>query len=380
MISIYYHSRHQYGRVNGREEAVVDVKEIRASKINGIVGLIVFITSILHVSRAESNYFYTVELINKPLILSPILNQQALANSSFSFNLQPFVNKLKPEINYQITFVWPLSKDVPNAAPFYLKEPPVGFTQINDGENTCAKPFKLKYNQSCIMRFYVDKDHYVYSATTVDKHGNRTLGKSTGPYITNGLIYAHVSPEANFHAALQDVAEPTQFLVTPTGLDGLGYDPSSLSIVGTPTRIGMYHFTISATDGKTITEPKSLDINVDINPHDKPVFKENYSLASAMPEQHYRLNLMELIESTPGFAVTNQVSFRIYPDEKNPPWLSLDKETSTILQGQVPSSDGGQIKEVTLIATSNTGGDSLPMTIQIPVAFDIEIDTQKSPH
>ncbi len=91
-----------------------------------------------------------------------------------------------------------------------------------------------------------------------------------------------------------------------------------------------------------------------------------------MPEREYQLNLIDLIEPAPGFNVGNQVRFRIDLDRNHPAWLSLDKANATWLHGHVPSTDAGQINEVTLIATSNTGGDSLPLTIQIPVAIDPE--------
>ena len=89
-----------------------------------------------------------------------------------------------------------------------------------------------------------------------------------------------------------------------------------------------------------------------------------------MPTQHYRLSLVDLIEPTPGFMTSNQISFRIDTNYPHPDWLSIDKEDATLLEGIVPSTDAGLEREITLIASSNTGGDSLPLTIKIPVAYD----------
>ena len=89
-----------------------------------------------------------------------------------------------------------------------------------------------------------------------------------------------------------------------------------------------------------------------------------------MPEQEYRLNLLDLIETRPSFMRSNQVSFEIDKNLPYPSWLSIDKDNATFLHGHVPSSEAGQNRSVTLIASSNAGGDSLPLTITIPVASD----------
>ncbi|HBI21966.1 MAG TPA: hypothetical protein DDY37_05200, partial [Legionella sp.] len=185
-------------------------------------------------------------------------------------------------------------------------------------------------------------------------------------------MFFSLPPQAlqSIAAALAPIMLPTQAVVTPSAQDGLSYHEATHSIDGAPTRTGKYHFSVRATNGQATADPQDLTITVDPNPHDTPVFKPHYSLASAMPGQDYRLDLMAFIEPTLGFTLTNQIRFRIDLDRGGSPWLSLDKENQTLLQGHPLSSDAGQIKEVTLIATSNTGGDSQPLTIQIPVAYD----------
>jgi hypothetical protein len=77
-----------------------------------------------------------------------------------------------------------------------------------------------------------------------------------------------------------------------------------------------------------------------------------------MPEKEYSLNLLDLIEPIEGFGKTNQVNFSIDLNKPHPHWLNLDKNNPNVLYGKAPSSAAGQMVELTLMATSNTGGDS----------------------
>lgn len=164
--------------------------------------------------------------------------------------------------------------------------------------------------------------------------------------------------------------KPAQGLITPISQDGLYFDAASFSIRGKPTRLGRYVFTVAAQNEYSKAQAVPLNIEVQANPADRPVFKSHYSVPSALPKQPYRMNLMELIESQPGFMNTNQISFRLVSDVNNPDWLNIDKYDSTVLVGVVPENLAGQDIEVKLIASSNTGGDSEPAVIKIPVAFD----------
>lgn len=164
--------------------------------------------------------------------------------------------------------------------------------------------------------------------------------------------------------------KPAQGLVTPVSQDGLYFDATSFSIRGKPTRLGSYVFTVAAQNEYSRAQAIPLNIEVQANPADRPVFRSHYSVPSALPKQQYRLNLMELIESQAGFMNTNQVSFRLVADVKNPDWLNIDTHDSTVLVGVVPENLAGQDIEVKLIASSNTGGDSDAAIIKIPVAYD----------
>lgn len=164
--------------------------------------------------------------------------------------------------------------------------------------------------------------------------------------------------------------KPAQGLVIPAEQDGLRFDPASFSIRGTPQRTGNYHFTVVAQNATSTTAPVNLRVQVNVNLKDKPVFKQHQSIGSAMPDHKYTMNLMELIEPTKGFMVTNQISFRLVPNPNNPDWLYIPNDDTTLLMGDVPKNMAGQEVTVGVIATSNTGGDSEIMTIKIPIAYD----------
>ncbi len=165
---------------------------------------------------------------------------------------------------------------------------------------------------------------------------------------------------------------PVTGVVNPIEQDGLRFDPHSFSIEGTPTRIGTYLFQVGAQTINGTAASTDFIIHVNVNPKDTPVFKSDISMSSATPGQKYSVNLMELIELPTGFMVTNQISFRLNPNFNNPEWLHISSEDATRLEGEVPYDVAGQEVEVTLIASSNTGGNSEPRTIRIPVAYDPE--------
>ena len=324
---------------------------------NGIVTLVFIVLGFISIQSVASMPLFTIAVSNRSLTVSSIPLQQALANSNFSFNLAPYINMLKPEVDYQVTSN--LRRTCSNLA---LIELPRGLTRAYDGDNVCSEVFSLNPQQSCLLRFYVDINTYVHS-------------KRGGPIVClspSGLSCSRPSSGAQIDDVVARAPGPTQLLVTPAAQDGLRYDPATYSIVGKPTRTGAYHFTVSASNGNAVASPQHVEINVDINPQDKPVFKPHYSFASATPDKEYRLDLMGLIETRPSFGVTNQVHFRIDPNHTTsyPSWINMDEESQTLLHGHVPSAEAGQTKELIIIASSNTGGDSKPLTMHIPVAFD----------
>jgi hypothetical protein len=184
------------------------------------------------------------------------------------------------------------------------------------------------------------------------------------------------SLEASFSASIDHLMAPLQapiqFIVTPLAQDGLQYDPVTASITGKPNRTGDYQFTVTATDGYSTSSAQTLTIHVENNLLEKPHFKRQYGIATATAGRHYYLNLRQLVENKSSFGVSNQIHFRIDPNHTHryPEWITLDPETNTILQGRAPQEDAGQIKELTVIASTNTGGDSEPFVITIPVAYD----------
>ncbi len=163
---------------------------------------------------------------------------------------------------------------------------------------------------------------------------------------------------------------PAQGVVSPVAQDGLRFDPSSFSIVGTPTRTGTYLFKVGARNANSTAEPVDFIVQVHANVKDKPVFKSHHTMVSAILNQKYRMNLMALIEPQAGFRFTNQISFRIAPEHPHPDWLHISKDDATLLEGDISTAMAGNEVEITLIASSNTGGDSLPLTVKIPVAYD----------
>lgn len=313
------------------------------------VGLFFFAHDALP-SKSKSWHF-SFAYLNPPLAISTLPLQQAQVNSSFSLSLDPFITVLKPEIHLEITN---LSKW--NTYTIYIHYIPLGVAYRVGGVNSCSSYRSLTAGARCILYFNVDKSKFKPHPDCgphIQHHGDEY-------YLCN-----------SFNAAVNAAVE-TQISVTPAIQDGLRYDAVTHTIIGTPTRIGMYEFALSARNGVSTAGPVKFQINVNANPNDKPVFKPLYSFAAARPNQTYRLRLMDLIEKRPSFGVTNQVHFRIDPNHTHsyPSWIHLDSSSGTVLEGNAPASDVGRTKELIIIANSNTGGDSEPLLIRIPVAYD----------
>lgn len=163
---------------------------------------------------------------------------------------------------------------------------------------------------------------------------------------------------------------PVEVNVSPIEQYGLRFDKSLLAITGKPTQTGTYAFKVGAKNKNGAGAAVNLHIEVKANIKDKPVFKKIYPIAAAISGQKYTMNLMNLIEPQPGFRVTNQIIFRIERSQNTPDWLTVSKKDGVLLTGNVPPNMGGTEVELNLVATSNTGGDSEPLTIKIPIAPD----------
>lgn len=304
----------------------------------------------------EASSSLTVKLYNKPLSIFRFPTQDSTINSDFNFNLEPYITIVKNEINYRVTNN--LSYAINNIA--LIGTLPNGITLGKSDAwnmNDCGTQETLNPGQSCLLRFYIDINEYM-----------PTDGNDPLICISNNDC-SWPSPEQQFNHAVELSPGPTYLQVTPEEKDGLSYDPATLSIIGKPTRAGMYTINVSAYNKYSTASPQPLVILVAFDPKDKPVFKDNVIIPSAMPDQDYQLNLMDLIESTPGLNITNQVRFRISESIEHPAWLSIDKEMQNILKGHVPISDAGQKVSLYIVASSNTGGDAYFKLI-IPVASD----------
>lgn len=159
------------------------------------------------------------------------------------------------------------------------------------------------------------------------------------------------------------------FEVAPAEQDGLYYDPTRFALVGQPKRLGTYQFSIAARNQYGRAAPTLLTVEVKANLKDKPIFKEQVSVRTALPGQLYQQNLLELIE-TPNSDPHNPLYFQLDKSNSYPDWLEISGVNHHDLQGIVPLYEAGKEQEVTLIAISNTGGASKPLKLPIPIAYD----------
>lgn len=152
---------------------------------------------------------------------------------------------------------------------------------------------------------------------------------------------------------------------------GLYFDKNDFSFKGTPNKAGSIKFLVGAANGYSATKPLAeMTINVEYNEKNKPLFKSNVPILSATPNQKYQLNLMTLLEKVPGFNTTNQVRFKIDDNSKAKSGLALSTENNLLLEGEANPALAGDMAILTVVATSNTGGDSEPYKLRIPVAYD----------
>lgn len=151
---------------------------------------------------------------------------------------------------------------------------------------------------------------------------------------------------------------------------GLSFDKSDFSIRGYPQKAGEFKFHIGVSAGGSQTALVPFTIQVKYNEENKPLFKSDVSIPGATLNKTYQLNLMTLLENTPGFNVTNQITFKIDDNSKVKSDLALSAENNLVLEGKPNPALAGDMAVLTVIATSNTGGDSKPYQLKIPVAYD----------
>lgn len=161
-----------------------------------------------------------------------------------------------------------------------------------------------------------------------------------------------------------------EVIITPETLDGLTVDKTNSLLKGTPTRTGEYHFKVSAKNSRVKTAPVDIVVNVEANPKDKPSFKKNVPQISLVPNQDVQINLMNLIEPSGSWMGTNQVHFRITWHNEPGKSFYIDETSGYLLKGRVSKDFLGQSAELTVIASSNTGGDSSPYLFKMDVSPD----------
>lgn len=352
---LFYRSRHSISSGFKKTEGVqiINIQQIgqcisHTIKIGIIVILIV--CSIQGVAQSSSSML-KVELIHSQLSLGLFPTQEGQANSNFTFNFARYINPL-PEIAYRIT----------NTHSTALKDLelktilPEGLTRLDYLYSDCPKRFVLYPNQSCLIRFEVDINAYV-----------PTMGDDPKICYESEVCFWPID-EQQLNRAVADAPETTQIQVTPSGQAGLSYDPNTLSLTGKPSSTGSYVFEVVAYNKYVTSAPRDLIVNISIDPKDKPVFKKDFIIPSATPNEEYQLNLMDLIEQNPSFMKSNQLKFAISKSHQHPAWLSID-EIHTVLHGHVPPEEAGKEVELWIIASSNTGGDAY-FKMNIPVVFD----------
>jgi len=183
------------------------------------------------------------------------------------------------------------------------------------------------------------------------------------------FIY-NLKTAANYYDENVAAGIPVLGIVSPVEQNGLLFDPARFSIIGKPKRTGTYLFNVGVKNTNSSAQSVDLRIEVGINPKEKPILKKQYQLASAMVGQLYSVNLMDLLEGQTEFLTTNQISFRIMANKQNGEWLHIPDDDTKRLEGLVPKDLVGQEVEIILIASSNAGGDSDPVTVKIPIASE----------
>lgn len=358
------------------KDVVMENSKSNSSKNNGLKFKSLLLASLLYsgssVALQGELYLQLYQAPSPPaLSMLNIPFQKGTANVDFRLNLRQFLYISKPEIRYLF------KHGIYDSNARYVVDRyqavsglPNGVTPIYNQPGDCYPGIAGNPGFSCIAHFIVDPEQF-------------RRGTGWGPLINTTLtwkydsIYSDNVPVAvnqpyRFDDLLIPIIHPINIKVSPESQDGLYFDKATSSIIGKPTRTGIYSFYISATDGNATAAARELQIGINVNPMDKPKFKLVNTIASATPKKVYHLNLEELLEQNKNFGKTNQITFELSENHPHPKWLSLDPENHTMLQGEATSKDAGSLVTATIYAISNTGGKSEPETINIPVAYDLD--------
>lgn len=209
-----------------------------------------------------------------------------------------------------------------------------------------------------------------YFAVTVIPHNisMRIIPVQEGT--ANAQFQFNIKSSINYYDENVKAGKTIYATITPMVQDGLRFDARNFAIIGKPTRIGNYTYKITVVTNDGLTSNTDLKIKIKANAYDKPVFKKHIQLTPALPDQKYSLYLPDLLEDKSSFGIKNQIAFRLDPNTIAPDWLTITHQNPVYLNGLVPLNCAGEEVKVTLIASSNTGGDSRPVTLLLPIAFD----------
>lgn len=205
---------------------------------------------------------------------------------------------------------------------------------------------------------------------TVIPHCPALLGIPKQVATANQSFNLNLKPYIKYYQENNIANTIPQMLVTPAQQGGLHYNASNYTLSGKPLALGTYTFKISTFNAKCALQSTELTIEVKANLKDKPLFRAKPSLVSGFANHKYHMNLVELVQSSAGLMEHNQIHFRIENNEPYPSWLRISPTDTTQLEGQVPEAHAGRTLGVTLVASTNTGGDSAPLRLPIAIGYD----------
>lgn len=173
----------------------------------------------------------------------------------------------------------------------------------------------------------------------------------------------------SFYSENVSAGQPPELTLSSDSPKGLVYDPKTLSIVGTPDQRGYVYFTAVAHNSSSRSAPVNISIEVAANHEKRPRLKTDVTLPAYSPGKHYEFNLMELVDNNL-IAAGDSLSFVLYSHINDSRLFSIDPENKQLLRADIPAHEIKKSLNVTVVAVSNIGGESLPLTLEIPMAQD----------
>lgn len=169
----------------------------------------------------------------------------------------------------------------------------------------------------------------------------------------------------NYYQENMAANSPPVINIEPKINAGLYFDEQTGQVRGTPDNPGQYQFTLAAKNRFSVAAPVTLTINVAVNSSDKPEFRQDIDLPATYSKQQYHYDLSQLLKNNHLLRKGNQYSFRFDKRFAQPQWLQIN---DNFLEGEVPENFSGSY--LTILARSNTGGDSEPQRLWIAQAED----------